>query len=62
MKPGMGISERFERFQPVGSTAGSYRQATFPYAMVYSAKRLPGHAGSGTRQPDTPPHGGQPIR
>lgn len=55
MRPGMGISERFERFKPVTSTAGSYRQATFPYAMVYSAKRLPGHAGSGTRQPDTRP-------
>ncbi|NYH43364.1 hypothetical protein HNR22_003091 [Micromonospora jinlongensis] len=62
MKPGMGTSERFERFKPDTSTAGSYRQAMFPYAMVYSAKRLPGHARSGTRQPDTRPHGGQPIR
>ncbi|RAO51192.1 CDP-diacylglycerol--serine O-phosphatidyltransfe rase [Micromonospora saelicesensis] len=53
MKPGMGTSERFERFKPDISTAGSYRQAMFPYAMVYSAKRLPGHARSGTRQPDT---------
>ncbi|TQJ25071.1 hypothetical protein FBZ33_5417 [Micromonospora sp. A202] len=49
MKPGMGTSERFERFKPDISTAGSYRQAMFSHAMVYSAKRLPGHARSGTR-------------
>lgn len=60
--PGMGIRERFARFKPDGSTAGSYRQVLFPYAMVYSAKRLPGHRRSGTRQPDTPPTAGQPIR
>ncbi|NJC16289.1 hypothetical protein F4558_006115 [Micromonospora profundi] len=41
MRPRMGIRQRFVRFKPT-STAGSYRQATFPYAMVYSAERLPG--------------------
>lgn len=61
MRPGMGTSERFARFEPVISTAGSYRQAMFPYAMVYSAKRLPAIQGP-ARDSRTPPHGGQQIR
>ena len=62
MKPGMGINERFARFKADISTAGSYRQATFPCAMVYSAKRLPGQEGP-ARDSRTPARtGGQPIR
>lgn len=45
MEPGLGIRGRFARFKGDISTAGSYRQSPFPYAMVYSAKWLPGQKG-----------------